>query len=163
MTAYTTVWSHPAAFRGPGARLALRPRPLVIGQHRQVLDPRAHGLAVLLGHHPADLGEVAEVVGHPGGEELAQGDGTETGVGGGEVEVGSGQVPGGESLEVGGAQSGELSQQILESTTGVARLVAEAIVGLEAGLASPCQQQPRPRYPVGLLAIDQVYPPRRTG
>ncbi len=86
MTAYTTVWSHQASFHGPGARLALRPRPFVIGQHRQVLDPRPHGLAVLLGHHPADLGDVAQVVGHPGGEELAQGDRAEAGVGGSEID-----------------------------------------------------------------------------
>src|SRR5687768_9185895 len=61
----------------PGARaplLTLGPRGLVVGEHGQVFHPRPDLVPVLLSHDPGDLGDVAEVVRHPGGEQLSQRD-----------------------------------------------------------------------------------------
>jgi hypothetical protein len=46
-------------------------------EHREVRSPRAHRVAISLGHHTRRLRDVTEVVRHPGGEQLTQGDGAE--------------------------------------------------------------------------------------
>jgi hypothetical protein len=35
-------------------------------QYSEILAPRAHGITVLVGHHPGDLVQVSQVVGRPG-------------------------------------------------------------------------------------------------
>lgn len=75
--------SHPdrgSGGRGAAAAGALGARHLVIGEHGKVLHPGAGLVAVLLGHHPGDLRDMAEVVHHPGREQLAQGDGAQAGM-----------------------------------------------------------------------------------
>ena len=49
----------------------LRAGALMIGQHRQVLNPGADRILVLFGHHPRDLCQVSQIVNHPGREQLA--------------------------------------------------------------------------------------------
>src|SRR5262245_11026124 len=97
-----------------GARAALLmsgPRGLVVGEHRQVLHPGPDLVPVLLGHDPGYLGDVAEVVRHPGGEQLSQRDGAQTRVHGPEVELGVTQIPGAQTIEIRGAESAELVQE----------------------------------------------------
>ena len=49
-------------------------------QHRQVGAPRTHRIAVLPRHHAGHLGDVSQIVGNPGGEQLAQRHGAQVGV-----------------------------------------------------------------------------------
>jgi len=52
---------------------------------RQIGLPRSDLAAVLLGHHPGDLRDMAEVVDYPNREKLAQGDPAQFGVGADEL------------------------------------------------------------------------------
>src|SRR2546425_6297275 len=74
----------------------------------------------------------------------------------GQLELSRGQLPGAEQLEIRGAQPGEFGEQGLQGTAHVARPVAESIVWLEAEVGSPCENDARPRDPVGLLTVDQM-------
>ena len=56
-------------------------------QHGEIGEPWSHGAGVLPAHHPGDLSQVVEIVGHPGREELTQGDGTELGMAAATLEI----------------------------------------------------------------------------
>src|SRR5213082_3439796 len=82
--------------------------------HREVFAPGAHRLAVLLRHHTGRLCDVTQVVGNPGGQQLAQRDRAKRGMLPLQRELLLGQPPPGERGQVLGAEMGELVEQVAE-------------------------------------------------
>src|SRR3989449_10462163 len=73
-----------------------------------------------------------------------------------EIQLPRCKLPGAEQLQIRGTQPGELGDQGLQGAACVSRPVAEAIVGLEAEVGPPCENDAGARDPVGLLTVDQV-------
>src|SRR4051812_7596536 len=122
----------------------------------QVRSPRSHGLAIALGHHARRLGDVAEVVRDPGGEQLAQSDGTQRGMLPLEGELAVAKVPTAERREVLGAQPGEFVEQLRETLALALPDLREAVIGHEAAIVALGEDDPRARNPVGALAMDEM-------
>src|SRR5437773_3347557 len=128
----------------------------VVGEHGQKWHPGTDLVPILLRHHTRGLSQVSQVVYHPGREQLPQCHAPQARVLAGEVELPRGELPGAEQLQVRGAQPGELGEQRLQGAAFVTRSVAEAIVRLEADVRSPREDDACARYPIGLLAVDQM-------
>src|SRR5688500_7766261 len=135
--------------------IILGPRRLVVGQDRKKRNPGPNFLTVLLRHHPRDLGNVTEVVHHPGGQQLTQRHRPQHGVLARQDQLRRGELPRLKQRQIGTSEPGKLAQQRIQGAVGVAGQVPEAVVGLEQRGAAG-QDQSGPRDPVGLLPIDEV-------
>ena len=80
----------------------------MVGQNGQVGQPRAHGCAVLLRHHPHYLRDVPQVVHNPCGQQLRERNLTEARMLARQREVLRGEAPGPKELQVGVSQPLEL-------------------------------------------------------
>src|ERR1044072_486595 len=96
-----------------------------------------------------------QVVRYPGCEQLPQGDCAERRVLRLQVELGVGEVPRAEQQHVLATQASELVRERVQRPAGVPRRVAKAIVWGEATVRLPGEDDPGPRDPVGLFAIDE--------
>src|SRR5688572_15266758 len=103
-------------------------------EHGEVRTPGADVVAVAFGEYARGLRDVAEVVGHPGGEQLPQGDGTERGVLALERELGVREVPAAQRREVLLAEAGELVEELLQVLPCTVVRVREAVERLEAAV-----------------------------
>lgn len=110
----------------------------------------------LVGEGAADLAGVVEVVGGPGGEELGEGDLAEGGVGAVEGELVGGELHGPEGLKVGGAESGELVEEVVERAA--AARVDGGVVGegVEGARGPVLKDDAGAGDPVLTLADDEV-------
>src|SRR5213593_3458630 len=139
----------------PGSSRVRLPRFPAVRQDRQERNPRPHLASVLFRHHARDLGEVPQVVRHPGRQQLTQRDRAQRGVLARQVELRF-EMPGLQQFDVRGAKPLELTQQRFEGAAGVAGPMAKAIVWFEANARAAGQDHSRPGNPVGFLAVDQV-------
>src|SRR6187401_106802 len=73
-----------------------------------------------------------------------------------QAEIGLRQPPAPQRRKILGAEPCKLVEQRRQRPPGVACQVAKAIVGLELGVRTAGQNQASPRYPVSLLAVDQM-------
>lgn len=113
-------------------------------------------MAVAFGHDTADLEDVSEVVSSPGGEELAQGDRAEDGVGAGEVEVLGLQVEGTKLIEILLAKCGEFVEELVHGFRLCDAELGFPIVGVEGSGRAMLEDYLYAGKPVGLLAVDEV-------
>src|SRR5262249_11128409 len=67
-----------------------------------------------------------------------------------------GELPRSQKVDVRRAQLRERGEQRFQGAPGVARLVAEAVVRLEATIGTLRQEDARPGNPVGFLSVDQM-------
>jgi hypothetical protein len=100
--------------------------------------------------------DVAEVVDDPGGEQVAQGDGAEIGMGAGEVELGVCEVEGGEGLEALGAEGGEVVEEGCDGLAGEVVLEGEAVERGEGGVGLACEDHASAGQPVGGVGVQEV-------
>src|SRR5689334_20875424 len=97
-----------------------------------------------------------EVVSRPRGEELPQRDDAEDRMDPAPVEIGAGEPPAAQRLEIPGPQGRELPQQLRQRPSRALALLGEAIVAIERPRLAVLADDERARDPVGLLAVDQV-------
>jgi hypothetical protein len=97
-----------------------------------------------------------EIVGDPGGEELAQGDRPELGVLPASIEVGRLERERFQRSDVGGAEARELVEELVQRLPARGLLLSESVEGLERALIAGFEDHARARHPVGLLAVDQM-------
>lgn len=128
----------------------------MVGDHRKIGHPRSDLFPILLGHDSRHLSDVPEIVDDPGGQELAQGHRPKAGMSAREVEIGFGQVPGVEQLEVCRPESGEFLQEGRQGTLRISGPMPEPVVGLEDGIRPPGENDAGPGHPVGLFPVDEV-------
>src|SRR3954464_13078987 len=83
--------------------------------HRKIRPPRPDGLAVLLRHHARRLRDVAEIVRHPGGEQLPQRHRSERRMHSLERQLAVGQPPAAKSVEVARPELLELVEELRDA------------------------------------------------
>ena len=129
----------------------------MVGEHGQVGHPGSDLIAILLGHHPRDLRDVAEVVHHPGwpaggaasrGPRLGWLPGRSSSASPRRQERSSSRFAARSSANSASSDSSDAAR--------VAAPVAEAVVRLEPRIGPAGEDDARPGNPVGLLAVDQV-------
>ena len=83
----------------------------MVREHRQVGQPGADFGPILLGHHPGDLGDMTQIVHDPGGEQLPQRHRALLRVLPAQIQLGFGQMPGFQDLEVLRSEEREFLEQ----------------------------------------------------
>ena len=125
-------------------------------QDPEELFPRADFGVVLLRHHATDLREMVQVVHDPRREQLPHGDAPESWVPSGHFHLSRTELEAVEGAQVLGAQRLECLQQLLER--GLSRLVESAfpVEGRERRALVTGENDAGARYPVGVLAVNEM-------
>lgn len=118
--------------------------------------PRADGIAVLVGHDPRDLMEMRQVVNGPGGEQLAQGDDSESRVTPAKLKLCRLDVELAEFGEIFRAEAGKFVEEVNERLPFHLAKVAETIEAFKSLTFARAKNHFDARHPVGMLTVNQV-------
>ncbi len=126
------------------------------GQHGQVFEPGPDRIGELPSHDASHLPKVVQVVDHPGGKKLPQGDRAELRVSAFAIEVRSLELERLEVLHIVPPEPREGIEELGQSLAPRLAKLGEAIEGRERARLAMRQQQFYTGHPVSALAVNEV-------
>src|SRR5258708_3252746 len=124
--------------------------------HREIRPPWTDRVAILLGHDARRLRDVAEVVRHPRGQQLAERDRSKLWMLALESQLSVRETPAGKCDDIPGAQPREFRQQIRQRFSLALPELRKAVIRREPAVRALGEDDLRAGNPVRLLAVDQM-------